>query len=162
MLIIKVPFYRFYNIRFTVIRNFADAFINIWWILATSSRLKLQWIMLKPTSKKTKKWGGNSQNLLNNLHSFDLSSRNILMEWKFSFIYYQQKIWQPRFFADQDSTPLNVRWFVGKFISYNAMQEAWKPLLLLLQRKLLLFPFYRDSTPDTRLRFFKVKLLVFK
>lgn len=159
MLIIKVPFYRFYNIRFTVIRNFADAFINIWWILATSSRLKLQWIMLKPTSKKTKKWGGNSQNLLNNLHSFDLSSRNILMEWKFSFIYYQQKIWQPLLCGPGFDS---LRWFFGKFISYNAMQEAWKPLLLLLQRKLLLFPFYRDSTPDTRLRFFKVKLLVFK
>lgn len=31
----------------------------------------------------------NSQNLLNNLHSFDLSSRNILME---VFVYYQQKM----------------------------------------------------------------------
>lgn len=45
----------------------------------------------------------NSQNLLNNLHSFDLSSRNILMEWKFSFI--TNKRCNGRFFVTRIGLP---------------------------------------------------------
>lgn len=55
-------------------------------IFDESSRLQVVWSYSELTEEQENEKVGNSQNLLNNLHSFDLSRRNILMEREFSFI----------------------------------------------------------------------------
>lgn len=100
-------------------------------IFGESSRLQVVWSYSELTEEQENEKVGNSRNLLNNLHSFDLSRRNILMERKFSFITNKRC---KAVLCDQN-LPQSVRWFVGKFISYNAYTKRYENLVFIIYKK---------------------------